>query len=121
MAVRPLVGMTGDEVATLELRRTHQSTCARVLANMTCPAMREMLARRGLPMTGNKATLRDRLLTGDPNKSKVYCKVRRKILTAVHNNINRFGEDGYGDKPDHMDPVEYWLSHLNPTIFNRID
>ena len=91
------------------------------VANMTCPAMREMLARRGLPMTGNKATLRDRLLTGDPNKSKVYCKVRRKILTAVHNNINRFGEDGYGDKPDHMDPVEYWLSHLNPTIFNRID
>ena len=31
MAVRPLVGMTGDGVATLELRRTHQSTCARVL------------------------------------------------------------------------------------------
>eukprot|EP01044_Picomonas_judraskeda_P009030 COSAG03_NODE_1072_length_4899_cov_3.237083_1_plen_24_part_10 len=24
MAVRPLVGMTGDGVATLELRRTHQ-------------------------------------------------------------------------------------------------
>ena len=31
MAVRPLAGMTGDGVATLELRRTHQSTCARVL------------------------------------------------------------------------------------------
>eukprot|EP01044_Picomonas_judraskeda_P005321 COSAG03_NODE_499_length_7409_cov_11.656088_1_plen_44_part_10 len=31
MAVRPLVGMTGNGVATLELRRTHQSTCARVL------------------------------------------------------------------------------------------
>ena len=31
MVVRPLVGMTGDGVATLELRRTHQSTCARVL------------------------------------------------------------------------------------------
>ena len=30
MAVRPLVGMTGDGVATLELRRTHQSACARV-------------------------------------------------------------------------------------------
>ena len=30
MVVRPLVGMTGDGVATLELRRTHQSTCARV-------------------------------------------------------------------------------------------
>jgi hypothetical protein len=91
------------------------------VTNMTCPAMREMLARRGLPVTGNKATLRDRLLTGDPNKSKVYCKVRRKILTAVHNNIDRFGEDGYGEKPVHMDPVDYWLSHLNPAIFNRID
>ena len=30
MVVRPLVGMTGDGVATLELRRTHQSACARV-------------------------------------------------------------------------------------------
>eukprot|EP01044_Picomonas_judraskeda_P013444 COSAG03_NODE_2034_length_3199_cov_1282.360000_1_plen_67_part_10 len=30
MVVRPLVGMTGDGVATSELRRTHQSTCARV-------------------------------------------------------------------------------------------
>ena len=30
MAVRPLVGMTGDGVATLELRRSHQSACARV-------------------------------------------------------------------------------------------
>ena len=30
MAVRPLVGMTGDGVATLELRRTHQSACARI-------------------------------------------------------------------------------------------
>ena len=30
MVVRPLVGMTEDGVATLELRRTHQSTCARV-------------------------------------------------------------------------------------------
>ena len=30
MVVCPLVGMTGDGVATLELRRTHQSTCARV-------------------------------------------------------------------------------------------
>jgi hypothetical protein len=91
------------------------------VANMTCPAMREMLARRGLPMTGNKAALRDRLLTGDPNKSKVYCKVRRKILTAVHNNIDCFGEDGYGEKPVHMDPVDYWLSKLKPAIFNRID
>ena len=30
MVVRPLVGMTGDAVATLELRRSHQSACARV-------------------------------------------------------------------------------------------
>ena len=30
MVVCPLVGMTGDGVATSELRRTHQSTCARV-------------------------------------------------------------------------------------------
>ena len=30
MAVRPLVGMTGDGVATLELRRTHQGAGARV-------------------------------------------------------------------------------------------
>ena len=91
------------------------------VANMTCPAMREMLARRGLPMTGTKAALRDRLLTRDPDRSIVHHKVRHDVLTAVRNNIDRFGEDGYGDKPDHMDPVEYWLAHLNPAIFNRID
>jgi hypothetical protein len=41
--------------------------------------------------------------------------------TTLQPHIDRFGEDGYGEKPVHMDPVDYWLSHLNPAIFNRID
>ena len=26
--------------------------------------------------------------------------------------INRYGEDGYGDKPKDMNRVQYWLAHL---------
>ena len=31
--------------------------------------------------------------------------------------IRRYGEDGYGDKPVHMDTVVYWLSHHDPEKF----
>jgi hypothetical protein len=33
---------------------------------MTCKAMRELLAHRGVKMTGGKASLRERLLTMEP-------------------------------------------------------
>lgn len=27
--------------------------------------------------------------------------------------IDRYGETGYGDKPEDMDTVEYWLAHID--------
>ena len=87
------------------------------VAKMTCPTMRELLSQRGLSMTGNKAALRERLLNAEPNKAKLHSIVRRNVLRAMFDNIDRYGEDGYGEKPAHMDPVEYWLAHLNPRRF----
>lgn len=81
---------------------------------MNCTAMRELLARRGLKMTGNKAALRDRLLTAEPDVAKVKIDVRRKVYRAIMDHIREYGEDGMGDKPAHMDTVVYWLSHFDP-------
>ena len=41
----------------------------------------------------------------------------RKVYWAIMNDIRDYGEDGFGDKPAHMDTVVYWLSHLNPESF----
>jgi hypothetical protein len=87
------------------------------VAKMNCGAMRELAAQRGLPMTGNKATLRGRLLNAKPNKPQLHNIVRRNVLWAVWDLIRRYGETGYGDKPPHMDPTEYWLAHIQPARF----
>jgi hypothetical protein len=39
-------------------------------------------------------------------------KVRHDIFIQVLNLIERYGEDGMGDKPKDMNRVVYWLSHL---------
>jgi hypothetical protein len=84
---------------------------------MNCAAMRKLLARRGLRMTGNKAALRNRLLAAEPDVATVEDDVRRKVLSRVLMHIREYGEDGMGDKPAHMDTVEYWLSHFEPESF----
>eukprot|EP01043_Picozoa_sp_COSAG02_P020397 COSAG02_NODE_1005_length_15270_cov_11.414607_13_plen_129_part_00 len=88
-----------------------------VVNGLNCTTMRDMLARRGLTMTGNKATLRNRLLTTTPNVPKVKLDLRRKVHFTIMADIRRYGEDGYGDKPVHMDTVVYWLSHHDPEKF----
>ena len=84
---------------------------------MNCMAMRELLSRRGLSMTGNKAILRDRLLNVEPNVVKVKRNIRREVVLSVWDNIRKYGEDGMGDKPAHMDTVEYWISHFDVESF----
>jgi hypothetical protein len=39
----------------------------------------------------------------------VWCRV------WIH--IREYGEDGMGDKPAHMDTVDYWLAHFKPGSF----
>jgi hypothetical protein len=84
---------------------------------MTCKAMRELLAHRGLKMTGGKASLRERLLTMEPDVATVKNKIRRAVWRAVWIHIRRYGEDGMGDKPAHMDTVDYWLAQFKPESF----
>ena len=60
---------------------------------------------------------RDRLLTTTPNVSKVKLDVRRKVYFAIMDDIDSYGEDGFGDKPVHMDTVVYWLAHHDPSRF----
>ena len=84
---------------------------------LNCTDMRELLARRGLKMTGSKAALRDRLLTSEPDVAKVRNNVMRKVMSRVLNHIREYGEDGMGDKPAHMDTVVYWLAHFDPESF----
>jgi hypothetical protein len=84
---------------------------------MTCKAMRELLAHRGLKMTGGKASLRERLLTMQPDVASVKNKIRRAVCCRVSFHIREYGEDGMGDKPAHMDTVDYWLAHFNPGSF----
>ena len=34
------------------------------------------------------------------------------VCRQVKRLIDRYGEDGYGDKPKHMDTYSYWLQHI---------
>jgi hypothetical protein len=36
----------------------------------------------------------------------------RSVSQEILNYIDRYGETGYGDKPEDMDTVLYWLAHL---------
>ena len=44
------------------------------------------------------------------NDRSLYFHIIRKVREL----IERYGETGYGNKPETMDTVEYWLSHLHP-------
>ena len=41
----------------------------------------------------------------------------REVQVDVHHgifhNINRYGDDGFGDKPEGMSRVQYWAQHLD--------
>ena len=43
--------------------------------------------------------------------------IRREVVLSVWDNIRKYGEDGMGDKPAHMDTVEYWISHFDVESF----
>ena len=39
---------------------------------------------------------------------KAYCET----LWELDRLMGRYGDDGFGDKPEHMNRVEYWLAHI---------
>jgi hypothetical protein len=51
------------------------------------------------------------IMTGK-SKGGIFKNHFRKTIWAVTEFIERYGDDGYGDKPSDMNRVEYWLSHI---------
>ena len=55
-----------------------------------------------------------RVVYGRGEADVIPYRFHAHITSKVRNLIRRYGETGYGDKPESMDTVEYWLSHLKP-------
>jgi len=81
--------------------------------------LRDMLAKRGLTTRGNKAELVERLHSTEPNQEKIRKRYHQNLFRDVIRMIERYGDDGMGDKPEGMCRVEYWLAHLNPDQIRR--
>ena len=43
--------------------------------------------------------------------------IQREIIFDINDLIERYGETGYGDKPDNMNKVTYWSQHLDSTKY----
>ena len=54
------------------------------------------------------------IMTGerDMRRNSKWRKAYINNLETVIGFIDRYGDDGYGDKPIEMPRVEYWLSHI---------
>ena len=55
-----------------------------------------------------------RVVYGRGEADVIPYRFHAHITSKVRNLIRRYGETGFGDKPESMDTVEYWLSHLKP-------
>lgn len=55
------------------------------------------------------------LKTSNKKASDLLKRNYAKCVVAGHicKLIDRYGEDGYGDKSEEMDTVEYWLAHID--------
>ena len=48
----------------------------------------------------------------------ITCKnIQRDIIFDINNLIERYGDDGYGDKPESMNRITYWSQHLDLTKY----
>ena len=79
--------------------------------------LKRMLCKRGLKQSGRKGDLIARLTTEVPNVAKVRSKIRVRVCWAVIDLIHDYGDTGFGDKPEGMCRVEYWLAHLEPSRY----
>ena len=51
------------------------------------------------------------IMTGH-NSGPIFKKKVGATIIKIEELMDRYGEDGHGDKPDNMNRVEYWLAHL---------
>jgi hypothetical protein len=80
----------------------------------TVSELREMLGERCLKVSGKKAVLQQRLINEQPHARKIRCRLIRRVISIVRRLIEDYGDDGYGDKPEGVCRVEYWLAHIEP-------
>jgi hypothetical protein len=52
-----------------------------------------------------------------PNVAKLRRDIRSQVRLAVIKQIHDYGDTGFGDKPEGMCRVGYWLAHLEPSRF----
>jgi hypothetical protein len=76
--------------------------------------LKEMLVRRGLTVRGRKAELVERLHTAAPERVWIRYRWVQNAIRLVAKHIDRYGDDGFGEKPEGMCRAEYWLAHLEP-------
>ncbi len=54
------------------------------------------------------------IITGETKSSSGKFKRKYgKVLMGLTNLIESYGDDGYGDKPEGLSRVAYWLQHLD--------
>ena len=87
----------------------------------TVKQLKEMLKSREMKQTGIKSELIARLqqptvdFEGSPKHRKMGSLVSRRLIDL----INRYGDTGFGDKPQGMCRVEYWLAHIEPNSLSH--
>lgn len=96
--------------------RTRCATAAEV-EGKTVAELKGMLGYRMLKRSGRKADLIARLTTEGPVLATLRSKIHAQVYYAVHGQIREYGDTGFGDKPEGMCRVEYWLAHLEPSRF----
>ena len=45
--------------------------------------------------------------------------IQRDIIFDINDLIKRYGDDGYGDKPESMNRITYWAQHLDLTKYMK--
>jgi hypothetical protein len=53
----------------------------------------------------------------DNYKRWIRNTVKKMLFYKIQKMIDKFGEDGFGDKKPEMDTCLYWLSHIDYTQF----
>ena len=91
---------------------------------LTVSHLKALLYWRCQPLGGKKVVLVQRLREELDGSMLVTMNRRRQLHTwrlvfwAVFRDIDRYGDDGFGNKPVGMCRVEYWLAHMNPTYYS---
>jgi hypothetical protein len=98
---------TSEQVASAIQR--HFGLHRRALADL----MRSGLFDAGLAMEEWEEFLRICSKAGTPKRAEL------DVFRSVLRMLDRYGDDGYGDKPADMSRIVYWFQHVPPPARSR--